>query len=960
MPLIGLLPLLFGLLSPHAQAAAPSGEDWFTLTTPHFRVHHTAPLEAYARAFGRSLERSLPLLEQDLRWKAPAPVDIVVMDSSDSANGFAANFPNTHIEVYAVPFETDSVLTYYVDWVDELATHELTHIVANDSAVGFYLTLRKIFGSWVKPNGLQPVWLIEGLAVYTETKHTPGGRGRSPWLAALLRQAVSEKKLTDPSYTSLDRLNSGNEWWPGGSAPYLLGYTIQALGAKKHPNLPGELSINNAGRVPFFPDDNLQDVAGKNWNEIWDSAEQTLGAHFTPPSGSDNCELTRSGRYTGGHALSPDGWVYFTEEDFDNGIHLARVKADAPCGSLQVERLYHKWFGGPSQVAVNEDGSLVAFTQTTKQHFEHFFSDLFFYDPATGQVEKVTEGKRARDPAFSGENVFYVSQAADTTQLIVRRNIKSGDEAVLWRSKPLERVAGLHARGEQLVFSLHNNRGHEHLHLLSVNGGEAKPVLTAAPDREYERNPFLLPDGQILYAYSAGSTQEIRRADPAKQTSVRMATVKNGLVDRPVLLPNGKELLTQAYTLGGMNLARVEISEYEHGITSAGTDLHEFLTGEAPPALDVAAQAPADFGPSEPYSALHTTATSLWPQYWMPVASVEEEGVLVGASTSGNDPLEYHRYGILAQYDSRAQFPRYRVFYRNRRSPTNIHFEANQSNNYFSSTDVSNRNATYSGEAIIPLGGFSSFSFGGAFQERTLFKQSSDRVLLTTMFRYEEVGARPAAMDPNFGAFTRAYVGFYPESHGEKFFLDMRPEAGAYFRGIDPSHSVGIVARAGLSTNKLLASNYYQGGGLSILSDSALVVRGYPVDALLGQRLATVNFSYTVPLTHPFRGLGTAPIFLESLGLRFHADAGSANYVSQYQNGVFQFYQPGSLGSRTLVGFGLELLGKGSVFYHVPVSTSFGLHYGPQKRFGGDLRFFLGLNIGLLGDLGYRAAATQP
>lgn len=955
MRLTRLLPLVFGLSLAlgwsAAFATAPSGLQWFTLSTPHFRVHHTAPLETYARTIARSLERALPPLEKDLRWNAPAPVDIVVMNPSDSANGFAANFPNTHVELYATPFESDSVLTYYVDWADELAVHELTHIIANDSGTGFYQTLRSVFGSWVKPNGLQPIWLIEGLAVYTETKHTPGGRGRSPWLEALLHQAVKEGKLADPSFTSIDRFNDGTPWWPGGSTPYLMGYTIQAMGAGEQPNLPGNISINNAGRFPFLPNENVRDTLGKDWNDLWSQASARLAQRYSDsPAGPAPCFLTEAGRATGGHALSPDGWLYYTDEDFHYGIYLARVRADGACGSANVERLYHKWYGGPSQVAVDETGARVAFAQTTNQRFERFFSDIHVYYPAAGRTEQITEGRRARDPAFAGDYLLYVSQREDTSQAIVRHDLRSGAEKDLFVSKPLERISGLNARGERIAFSWHNNAGREKIQLMDLDGKGLTPLVReAAQRREYERNPQLQENGDVLYAYARGGRQEIRRANPENGESTLLATSANGLLDRPVLSLDGQSLLLQGYTLHGLNLARVPLSAKPEEEAGPAEDLHEFLSGEPSPPLNAAAAAPADFAPSVPYRALSTPATSLWPQYWLPEASVETEGFLIGASTTGNDPLEYHRYGLLLQYDSRARFPRYRIFYDNRVETTRFHFEASQYNNYFSSAKTSNRNAVYSGEAVVPLGGFSSYSFGAAFQERTLFSARTSSVNLFQNFRYEQAGQRPSALEPNFGSRLRAYLGLYPNSRGEDFFLDFRPEGSVFFRGFAPSHSVGISARGGFSTNKLLASNYYQGGGLTILTDGQYVVRGYPVDALLGQRIATLNLSYTMPLAWPFRGAGVHPIFLESFGLKFLADAGSANLVSHYENGAFRFYRPGSVLDQTLVGFGAEVLGKGTLFYHVPVTASLGLHYGPMQKYGGGLNVFLGLNIGLFG-----------
>ena len=149
MILFRFFPIFLFLVAITANAAAPSGEKWFTVITPNFRVHHTKPLEMYAKAIAGGLERALPFIEKDLRWKAPVPIDIVVMDPSDSANGMAVSFPNTHIELFSVPFDSDSSLSHYVNWVEELSSHELTHIVANDTTLGFYSFLRSIFGSWV-------------------------------------------------------------------------------------------------------------------------------------------------------------------------------------------------------------------------------------------------------------------------------------------------------------------------------------------------------------------------------------------------------------------------------------------------------------------------------------------------------------------------------------------------------------------------------------------------------------------------------------------------------------------------------------------------------------------------------------------------------------------------------------------------------------------------------------------
>ncbi len=948
MFLLHFLPLFFFSLS--AQAAAPSGEKWLTLHTPNFRVHHTAPLEIYARTFAASLERALPKLESDLRWKLPVPVDIVVMDPSDAANGFAANFPNTHMEVYAVPFDKDSSLGHYYNWVNELATHELTHLIANDTTHGFYSPLRSIFGSWVKPNGMQANWLIEGLAVYEETAHTSGGRGRSPLFLALLREAAHTRQLTSSDYTSIDRFNDGNGWWPGRDMAYLMGYTIQALPSHNRPGLPGELSYLNAGQLPFQPNRKIESLTGKDWSTIWSESTSRLQAHLPRAQLPAPCRLTRSGRHTGGQALSADGWIYFSEEDHDHGHHLARIPANAPCENTEVGRLDYRYLSAPNQIAVSADGKKVAYAAYDTAPFERFFSKLYLWED--GSTSAIPNTLRGRDPAFTQDGLLYIRENNDTSQSILWQSLSSEQERVLFTGPPLERLSGLFVQGSTAVFSWHKNQGAERIYKLSLEGGG--PVLVTRQDTAlpaYERNPFLNANGDIYFAGSYGyGPQEIYRVSAKTKNIDLVLSSRSGYVDRPIPLDaEGKSLLVQAYGLNGLDLARLE-STASQASPSPKEDLHQFLTNQAPaPEPPSSPESRGDsFPPSQPYRALSSPATSLWPQYWLPEIVAAEEGFLVGASTGGNDPLEYHRYGLLAQYDTRATFPIYSAFYNNRMYKTQFFLQARQTNSYFISRDLSNRSATYSAEFGFPL--YETYlSFGAAFQERTLFGRATQSTIAFHNFNYTRVGQSPSAMEPNYGMSFNAYAAVFPKARNERLFFETRPKLDIYARGFHPSHSVSLAANAGITTNSILASNYYLGGGPSPLSPSTFVVRGYPLDTLFGQRIATVNLAYTLPLAHPHRGLGTAPLFIESWGLKFLADAGTSSLVARYRSNVFLGYEMDSFGENILSGVGVDLLLKGSAFYHLPLTLQTGIHYGLEDRFGGDWIFFLGLNVGMFG-----------
>lgn len=917
---------------------APSGQTWLTIVSPHFRVHHTKSLETYARAVTQAFEHALPELEKRMRWKAPAPVDVIVQDPTDLANGLTMNFPNNAIELFASPFGADTALSFYENWANEIAVHELTHMVANDTTLGFYQTLRSIFGSWVKPNGIQPTWLSEGLAVYEETSLTPAGRGRSPLTEALLREAVLSRRLNSPDYASLDRFNDGVPWWPAGNTQYLLGYTIQALAAKRTPNLPGKVSYETAGTIIFAPDRVLRAVQGREWADVWGGAEKRLQERYGEPAGPGlDCRLTNEGRFTGGHALSPDGWIYFSEESWHHGYHLARVRADAPCGQAKVERLERKEYSGPTQVAVSPSGKVVAFAQLDPG-FETEFSDIYLWREQGG-TQRVTRDERARDPAFlDEENLLFVKANTDTSESVVGRSLRTGKESVLYSSRPLERLSGLTSAGGRVLFSKHANDGHEKI--VELRHGQITPLVRSAhATREFERNPFVTADGTVYFAGSYGNRPlAIYRVQGHE--AVPVLSNRAGYVDRAVLLPDGKTFLAQSYGLNGLDLVRAEAAP--QSVPAPREDLHEFLTGETPPAAN-GAEIPLPA--SVPYT-IANTGTSLWPHYWFPSLQAAQDGVLVGASTGGNDALNYHRYYADAAWDSRANFPLYRAYYHNRVHRVNFHLEANQTNNYFLSSKSSNRNTSYSAEIIVPLWDFS-LAFGGAYREKRLFGAKSESWLGYQNTSIDRSGATPSAIARNWGASFNNFTAVYPSSTRESTFVDVRPDAAVYTRGFHPSHSVSLAAAAGISTNRYLSSNYYQGGGASPLSGSSFVVRGYPTDTLFGQRVATANLAYTLPIAHVYHGLGTNPFFLSSIGLRGMADAGSANYMAVYSGSDFVGYERGDLGKRVLFGTGADLIANGDIFYHVPVSVVVGVHYGAQKRYGGGFLFYSALGVNL-------------
>ena len=108
-------------------------------------------------------------------------------------------------------------------------------------------------------------------------------------------------------------------------------------------------------------------------------------------------------------------------------------------------------------------------------------------------------------------------------------------------------------------------------------------------------------------------------------------------------------------------------------------------------------------------------------------------------------------------------------------------------------------------------------------------------------------------------------------------------DARAYLPGLEPHHVLAIRAAGGASNgDRDLRRSFNLGGALSNLTtfdfgrEAISLLRGFPADTFAGTRVALVNADYRWPIARPQRGLGTWPVFLQTLHAAIFADAGHA------------------------------------------------------------------------------------
>lgn len=324
---------------------------WQTMRSPHADVHFPRGYEALARhvaATASDAHASLVPLFHD----RPRPrLQVTIDDFSDDANGFATCLPYDQLHLQAYPPDPLSDLGDHGDWIRTLVFHEYAHLLHMGDVSGPPAAANVLLGRQFLPNTALPRLLLEGIAVWTESRHTGadravagnGGRIGSAQYGALLRAAVLDGTVPQ----RLDELGGRPLIWPRGNAWYLYGGVlvddlVQQHGASRLRQFIGEL-----GRqvVPWGVQGLARHVWGASLERLWRDARQRLIERTTEQirtiSGTggqpgqplpaavhlgDGTRLTHDSDWRGRIRLHPDG----------QSVLVARAPRD---GLVRIERI---------------------------------------------------------------------------------------------------------------------------------------------------------------------------------------------------------------------------------------------------------------------------------------------------------------------------------------------------------------------------------------------------------------------------------------------------------------------------------------------------------------------------------------------------------------------------------------------------------------------------------------------
>jgi len=642
--------LLFALASA-ARAQAPD-DAYRTIETAHFFVHFPSGIEHVARRAGGSAERAYAALAPLLA--APhGRIDLVVTDHVDYSNGFAVVSPTPRIVVYARPPVDDRTLRFRDDWMDLVIQHELVHVFHLERTRGWWRVPRAVFGRQplLFPNMWAPSWLLEGLAVYYESKLGDGGR-----LEGMAHQQYVNARAVDGTLPRLGQLSAATLDFPGGTNAYVYGSLFLQSMAGRRPGGIEDFVERTSGRWnPFAFNAAARQSFGVTFSAQWDAWRDSVMQAVHGGRSPDGRRLTtprwfwRFPRLTRDDAERPRG-IYVVASDGRDVAGLYRLSpGDTTRLRAPVELHTERAITPPFRVARRNslepnvpvaDGRIV-FTQGDHADPWRYRSDLWVREP-DGHEHQVTHGARlfASDARWTDGAVVAVQNVAGTTRLVrvgaqgaivplTAVSLDTNWSAPRWSRSGRRIAATRWVRGGVMSIVVLDTLGRVERVLAS-----ARAVVDAPSWGDDDRTIFFAANTDGL---SRVWTVDVRtgalRAEPAAVTAVDAPEATHGAAYLAIETRGGGEGVMSA----------VSRADRRDSVMALPT-----IASAMPPArADTASGAVQLYRPWR----------QLVPRYWLPdITQTDENHLAYGATITSSDIIGRHFYAAtLAHEPTRAE-----------------------------------------------------------------------------------------------------------------------------------------------------------------------------------------------------------------------------------------------------------------------------------------------------------------
>ncbi|MEJ7597445.1 MAG: hypothetical protein WKG01_06005 [Kofleriaceae bacterium] len=881
--------------------------DHYTIETDHFVVHYYEPLDALARRVATVAEHAHRTLSPALDHAPATKIQIVIVDDTDSANGFAGVLPRNAITLFATAPGAISELDDHDDWMHGLVAHEYTHILHLDTIGGLPHLYNRVFGKTWSPSQIMPRWIIEGVATYEESKRSSGGRNRGTRFDQIIR--IARKAGKD---LRLDQITGAPRQFPRGNAVYVYGshfmrYIFDRFGDDTFRQLA---HLGGEHPSPFAVNRQIAKVTGTPFATLYDDWKGYLRDRY----GMQEMAAERRGLVTG-RPLTRSAESNFNAKYTEDGKAIVWIQSDGyrqphvrtmPVGGdiRQARDVVQLEAMGPFDLL--PDGSFVFEQGGRVTRRQYSFQDLFRWDARTGRILQLTHGRRARDPSLSpdGRRVAFSQNEVSTSVLAVMDAVPDAPSSIVWRGKPYEQAyqPAWSPDGTRIAFSAWRTGGYRDILIVELASGRVEAVTS---DRAIDMSPAWSRDGRILYFDSdRTSIANIYAYDTVDRSLWQVSNVIGGAY-RPHPSPDHQRLVFEAAVpAGGFDLFELAVDR------STWLPAHAFVD-DRPPSVAIP-DGSTQISAKRSYRPIETMA----PQAWTAQLALGDPEPTITFQVAGSDIFGLHGYQLAIGTSLESGDLDVAGVYTYTGLRPNLRVAAARTFAERGGYRVDGNPVTYGQEdwsatlsTSVPFETRPDARWSLSFDydldwfrlvdPPLLVLDPSDRVTIVPLTDYVQAGV---ATRVSFSSVRGATYGLGPRS-GLDASIGLRfdhPLIGAEYKTVSLSYTFATYRQlwgktptfsarlAGtLRAGDLVRTGTFGLGGApsqdvvrslidSTRAGSTGFLRGYPSRVLAGNQFHLLNLEYRQELWQIERGIDTLPVYLRRLHVAALADVGTA------------------------------------------------------------------------------------
>jgi len=627
---IRVIVFILALLPSLTLANKINGKEWFNYSSKYFDVYFNSNTSDLAIDNKEFFDEQYEKLSKKLNWQADGKIAVVINDDHDMLNGYATVAPRK--KIYLNSFNGSIPERGFTDSVEDMRItfiHELTHVIHLDMTSGAPNFLKNTFGRgtsgynklisfFATPNLVQPLWLIEGLAVFYETELTNAGRGDSTSYEMQMRAEV-ERGLRDIGEINI----ATSRDWPIGKS-YLYGYYFYKFVQETYGDAKiKELIKQQSGNIiPGSYNLSIKKVFGRNIVSLWDQFKDYLISNFsenkTAFSGNikNGVPFNNIAGYLGdSEVVSNDGFIVTenTRADRQKIIHIDK----------NGRRRTIKSFNNPHKIDMSIHKNKIIFTKLDYNNRYQFYSDLYMMDLSGRRLKRLSKDKRFYSATWNTrQNKIIASQFFANKWRLVQLSKKGKIEKILWEGNNSEVISSIsYSKDRNTVLTCMQSPMFGKIVFAEFNLTN-KSWQLLLPDDSVIANPKYSADSKYLfYTSDKNGIYNIKRIDLASlnvDLITNLTSSSGGF--KPCYLPSTDEVVYFRYTPEGYKLNKI-----------ANKSIERLPKGKIVswPKNNIKEGADSDTIINS-YAAIN----SLSPNSWFPYP----------ASTEGEDVLGIHRY----------------------------------------------------------------------------------------------------------------------------------------------------------------------------------------------------------------------------------------------------------------------------------------------------------------------------